>query len=66
MAKLGVGSMVSHVRPHALKWRDELNEKPHTVKSRTPSRLPLAIMTEARRDLVNLEVIKPQVNHRRS
>jgi hypothetical protein len=66
MAKLGAGTVMSHVRHHALRWRDQLNDKPISVKARSASRLPLATLTEARCDLVNLDVIKPQVNHRRA
>ena len=65
MARLGVGSMVTNYgRPRTLKWRDSIFDNQtrqpaaRAANARFAQRLPLAMMTDPRRDLVNVTTIK--------
>lgn len=70
MAQLSnIGPFSKYPRLRLLKWQDMCMEPSSTNSTRgkyqQPTRQRLAVMTDPRKDLINLGAVLPQVNHRR-
>ena len=70
MAQLSnIGPFSKYPRLRLLKWQDMCMEPSSTNSTRgkyqQPTRQRLAVLTDPRKDLINLGAILPQVNHRR-
>ena len=72
MTQLGPGAILpNYPRLRLLKWRDMATDQSSRARAQKGysaglPRLSLALMTDPRRDLVNLTAVKPQVNHHRA